>query len=120
MMTGSGDLRHRVRFERRAAVSDGYGNTQGGFVELCTVWARVAPKSSRSEAVQAGRLAGEALYSIQVRSSAATRAITTSDRAVMVSDGPVPAGQIFNIRFAGDLTGRGELVTFDAERGVAT
>lgn len=120
-MIGAGQLRERVRFERQASIDDGYGNTRGAWEPVCTVWARVVPKPARDEVVQAGRLQGAALYTIAIRSSLAARDIREGDRAVVVTEGgPVPAGTAFNIRFIGDLDGRRDVVTMDAERGVAT
>ena len=120
-MAFAGAMRERVRFERRVTSVDGYGNEQGAWSPLLTVWAKVAPKpTGRGEEVQAGRLAGAALYSVIVRSSAASRGVAAGDRAVIVNSGSLPSGAVLNVRFVGDMDARKDVLTLDAEIGVAT
>lgn len=120
-MAAAGSLRERVRFERRTVAADEYGNEQGVWSTVATLWAKVAPKpTGRGEDVQQGRLSGKALYTVVVRSSSASRSLLVGDRAVIVNAGALPAGTALNIRFIGDMDGRKDSLTMDAERGVAT
>jgi SPP1 family predicted phage head-tail adaptor len=70
------ELRDKVTFRRRAAVSDGYGNTEGDWADEFTVPARVWPRLG-GEQVMAARLAGSQLASITVRQSTQTMQVTT-------------------------------------------
>lgn len=120
-MAAAGAMRERVRFERRGVTADEYGNEQGSWSAVATVWAKVTPKpTGRGEDVQQGRLAGKAIYTVVVRSSIASRGLVVGDRAVIVNAGALPAGTLLNIRFIGDMDGRKDVLTMDAERGVAT
>ena len=76
----AGMLRHRVAFDRRAVVDDGYGNTvSGDFVEQFQCRADFRHRGG-SEAVMAARLEGRHMLGVYVRSSSETRAITTDWR----------------------------------------
>ena len=77
----AGELRERVRFERRVETTDGYGNTKGQWLPQLTVAARIQPLRG-SEAVMASRLQGVQPVLIVIRSSAAARGIAPDWRAV--------------------------------------
>lgn len=89
-MTGAGELRHRVAFDRREDVNpdapDDLGNTQSEFVEQFVVSAKVQAKFG-GEAVTAARLTGQQPVTIIVRQSSRTRLITVDWRARDVRSG---------------------------------
>ena len=90
----AGDLRERIALEKRSDVpqGDGYGNTRGGWVVQCTVWASLTPLR-RGETVLASRLQGVQPYVVRIRHSSETRAVQTAWR---LRD--VHSGRVFNIR----------------------
>ncbi|TPJ76195.1 head-tail adaptor protein [Mesorhizobium sp. B2-6-3] len=76
----AGSLRHRVAFDARSAVDDGYGNTVAGdFAEKFQCRADLRSRGG-SEAVLAARLEGRNIFGVYVRSSSQTRQITTDWR----------------------------------------
>lgn len=79
-MTAGGKLRHRITFDKRTDVDDGYGNTQAGWAEQFTVWAEVKPKLG-GEAVTAARLQAQNTVTITVRRSRQTSLIREDWRA---------------------------------------
>lgn len=76
----AGDLRERVIFEQRNTESDGAGNFTDEWVATPAVSAHIKPLKG-SEPVLAERLSGRQPVVITVRSSTATRAVTTDWRA---------------------------------------
>lgn len=97
----AGELRERVRFERRVTVSDGYGNEQGDWIQELTVAARIQPLRG-SESVMAARLQGVQPVLIVVRASSASRAIKTDWRAVDARSGVAYAIKTATLREGGD------------------
>ncbi len=95
----AGDLVHRVAFATRKPESDGYGNTEGAFVDRYPVWAALIPKVG-GEAVQAARLSGVQPYNLTVRDSPEMRQVTTDWRARHLADCPCgrSANELYNIR----------------------
>jgi SPP1 family predicted phage head-tail adaptor len=85
-VTVGGKLRHRITFEKRADVDDGYGNTQAGWAVQFTVWAEVKAKLG-GEAVTAARLQSQNTVNITVRASSQTRLIREDWRARDQSEG---------------------------------
>lgn len=85
-MTAGGKLRHRITFDKRAEVDDGYGNTQAGWVEQFTVWAEVKPKLG-GETVTAARLQAQNTVNITVRASRKTQLIREDWRARDLHEG---------------------------------
>jgi head-tail adaptor len=77
----AGRLRERVWFEHRAATDDGHGNVEGPWVRRFSVAAEIAPRLG-SETVLAARLSGVQPFTITVRGSSETRAVTTDWRMV--------------------------------------
>jgi len=76
----AGGLRHRVAFDARPAVDDGYGNTVAGdFAERFQCRAEFRSRGG-SEAVVAARLEGRNILGVYIRSSSETRQITTDWR----------------------------------------
>lgn len=93
-MTMSGELRHRVAFDRRQDVNpdapDDLGNTQSEFVEQFVVAAKVQAKLG-GETVTAARLTGQQPVTIIVRQSVQTKMIADDWRARDVRSGAVYA-----------------------------
>lgn len=87
-------MREKLHFQARTEVDDGFGNvTSGPFQTVFTEPARLRPGLG-SETVQAARLQGVQPYTITIRSSARTRAITPAWRAVDARN----ASRIFDIK----------------------
>lgn len=112
-MTGAGELNHRITFERRAVISDGYGNSEGDWAEEFTVWAKFQAKLG-GETVTAARLSGQQPVLIVVRQSGNTDLITTDWRA------KDRAGKIYNIRSIVDPDGEGAFWEMMCQSGSAT
>ena len=86
-MSGSGDMRESVRFDRRTATPDGYGNALTGWAPLYgPVRAKIVPINGREE-VLAGKLAGIQPFAITIRYSDAAAQITPECRAVNARTG---------------------------------
>lgn len=115
---GAGELKDKVRFERRGDTTDEYGNpSSGGWADLGVERRCKLEPTKGDEAIVQGRLAGKASYDIWLRPSAAVKALKTGDRAVDARD----AARVFNIRFGpADMTGDGKWLLVQAEAGVAT
>lgn len=74
---GSGELaRHRMAFDKREDIDDGYGNTVAGWQEQFTRSTAMRSRGGK-EAVVAARLEGRNLMGIYLRSDTQTRSITT-------------------------------------------
>ncbi|CDM56283.1 MULTISPECIES: head-tail adaptor protein [Rhizobium] len=89
----SGELQHRVAFDERTTVDDGYGNTEGGFAERFKSWAAFRPRGG-SEAVVAARLEGRNILGVYLRSTAQTTQIKADWRMRDVRTGDVYAIRI--------------------------
>lgn len=80
-MPKAGDLDHRLAFDKRTVVDDGFGNTVSGpFAEQFRVDAGVRPIKG-GEQVMAARLQGTQPVIITVRKSGQTDLITTDWQA---------------------------------------
>lgn len=115
--TSAGDLFYRVGLEVEIEENPDspidYGNTVGAWQEQFVV--RAGYRHLRGgESVMAARLQGKHLQIIRVRSSVATRTITTDWRVV-----DKRTGDIFNIRDVTHDVDR-QFIDFLAEKGVAT
>ena len=84
--TTAGQLRERVAFLEPDEIDDGYGGTTQGYVERFQDAARLQPRMG-SETVIASRLQGVQPYTLTVRSSTATRAVTPAWRVRNVRSG---------------------------------
>lgn len=98
---GGADLRHKVKFQRRAAGDDGYGNPVAGWVDLGVERSASLTPTRGGESVQAGRVAGLASWDCWVRSDSGTRSLQTGDRAIDVRS----PDRTFNVAFIGDMDG---------------
>lgn len=116
-MRGAGNLRDRVRFERRTTTDDGYGNQEGAWGDLTPPVVRACElKPTRGgESIQAGRLAGTALWDCWVRDDTGTRSVQVGDRAVDERD----SSRVWNVRFNEDMDGKRQRRLIQLESGVA-
>lgn len=107
------DLDHRVAFDRRVSVDDGYGNTVGDWQEQFKVFAGFTHLRG-GEAVIASRLQGQHVQVIFVRSSTQARQVSGDWR---IRD--VRTGVSYNIR---DITPTedGRWIDFLTQSGVAS
>jgi SPP1 family predicted phage head-tail adaptor len=113
-MTGAGDLKWRIAFDKRVTVDDGYGNEQGAFAEQFVVAAHLKPRFG-GEAVIAARLQGHQPVTITVRQSTQTRLITPDWRAR-----DVRTSEVYAIRSpAVDPDGKRQWLEFLCQTGVA-
>ena len=85
-MTGAGELRHLIAFDKRIDAQDDYGNSQSSFEEQFVVAAKVQAKFG-GEAVTAARLTGQQPVTIIVRQCEQTRQIKVDWRARDVRSG---------------------------------
>lgn len=86
----AGELRERVRFERRGeGADDGYGNVSQPWTLIAGPMAAGLDPKSGDEPFDQQRLQGDQVFEIRVRWSNATRAVITNDRAVNVRTGDV-------------------------------
>lgn len=89
----AGELQHRVAFDERISVDDGYGNTEGAFSERFVVSAAFRPRGG-SEAVVAARLEGRNLLGVYLRSTPETRQIKADWRMRDARTGDVYAVRV--------------------------
>lgn len=109
-------MRDKLLFQRRETIDDGYGNeVSGPYVTVFTEPAQLVARAG-SEAVQASRLSGVQPYTVWVRSSERTRAVTPSWRIVDARN----ADRAFNIRTASNPDGKNAWIEFLVDDGVAT
>jgi SPP1 family predicted phage head-tail adaptor len=114
-MATAGELRHRIGFEKRAEIDDGYGNLSSGeFEEQFVVSAKVQARVG-GESVQAARLASQQPVSLTIRRSSNTRKITEEWRAHDVRN-----DVYYNIRSIIDPDDRGAWIELLCQSGVAT
>lgn len=117
-MTGAGELRHRVAFDKREDVNpdapDDLGNTYSAFVEQFTVWAKVQAKFG-GEAVTAARLTGQQPVTIVVRQSTQTNLIKTDWQAR-----DAKSGEVYAIRSIVDPDDKRQFFEILTQTGVAS
>lgn len=114
---GAGDLRHKVRFEKRADVADdGYGNTQGDWQQQFTRRAYIG-MTQGGEQVIASRLEGVQPAVVVVRYDSRTATVTPDWRLVEVrGDG---TERVYGIRTAEDMDHDRRWITLLCIAGVA-
>lgn len=78
----SGDLRHRLNFQKRGTIDDGYGTPVAGPFE--TIFTQRAQMIARNgtETVMAARLQGVQPYTVRIRYSAQALDVTTDWQVV--------------------------------------
>lgn len=86
----AGRLNHKISFQSRIIISDGYGNERGDFSEVFIRSAEIKPALG-IEQNAAARLVGEQPVEIRVYRDSDTKTIDASWRAVDVNDGTVYA-----------------------------
>lgn len=111
-MTRVGGLRTRLTISRATQSSDGMGGFSTTWADLGQVMADVRSLKGGEE-VQAARLNAVENLQIKVRADALTRSLTAQDR---LSDG----SQILNVKWVGDLEGRGRWIDIIAQAGGLT
>ena len=113
---GAGDLRQRVKFQRRTKVVDDYGNEEGAWSDLNIERSCSLTPTRGGESIQAGRLAGTASWDLWLRSDSQTRGLHTGDRVVDMRD----SDRTFNIVFGPeDMDGRRTWLLIQCMSGVA-
>jgi head-tail adaptor len=110
-------MTHRVRFERRAASTDSYGNVAGAFETLFTASARLRLRAPRGETVEAGRPEPSIVGFVTIYRSAVAEGLTAADRGVFTV-GPWE-GRVFNIRAIAPTEDR-RFLDISFEEGAAT
>lgn len=111
---GAGSLSGRVAFLEPDEIPDGYGGHTTGYVERFQDAARLQPRVG-SETVIASRLQGVQPYTLTVRSSTATRAVTPAWRVRNVR-----SGKTYNIKAVVNIDERNawlELLVVEGEAG---
>lgn len=109
-MAAAGSLaRDRVAFQAEANTPDDAGGNALGWATVATVWATFRPASG-SERLEGGRLEATAPAMLTVRSTAATRAITTEHRAMI-------GGTPYQIRSIVPADRRNRLLEMVLEKG---
>lgn len=113
MALSAGQMRERVRFERRILIYDGYGNTEDIWDEA-SAFERAAGYLMKpgSEAVLAQRLEGRQPVTIYTRFDSQTSKVTTGWRLT-----DVRTGVVYDIHGAGDMDRKRQWMTFVCEAG---
>lgn len=118
-MAGSGvpalsEFKTVLAFERRAMVSDDFGNEQAGdWQELCRRSCAIRPLKG-GERVIAGRLEGQVPALIFVRLDEITKQARASWRLRNVE-----SGEFWAVRSAADMEQKRRFITMSCESGVA-
>lgn len=112
-MTGAGELRERIAFDKRSTSSNGAGGTTTAFSEQFVVWAGYTHLRG-GETVMAARLDGRHPVVVRVRASTQARLVTTDWQAR-----DKRTGVAYNIRDVTPTTDRA-FIDFLCESGVAT
>jgi len=78
----AGEMKHRLMFQKRTAVTDDYGNERADFVTEFTTSAALMVPGFGSEAAQSARLEGRQPVTIRVHRNSQTVQIQADWRAV--------------------------------------
>lgn len=114
MKTKAGDLRFRVRLEKKVSVASDYGGATSEWVEQCERAADIRPMKG-GEGVQAQRLVGTQPVLIIVRFDAVTKQIAADWRAVEILNGsPV---RYYALKTAEDMERDRRFITMVAVAG---
>jgi len=112
MKYGAGDLRERIRFDKRADQEDGYGNTKDAWEAQFTRSAMFLMKPG-SESVLSERLQGRQPVTMIVRFDTLTALIKSDWRAV-----DTRTGIVYAIRAAEDMDRKRQWISIIAEAGI--
>lgn len=116
-MQGGAQRGHKMRFDRRSAADDGYGNTIDAWTEVVSVWCGVdTQRRGRGEVLEAGRLQSSIGWKITALKSNETLMIGTDCRGVFLT-GP-HIGRVVNIRTV-EVSADSREIIMDVETGVA-
>ena len=108
----AGELKERVRLERRRTTDDGYGNLRGTWQTLvCGQPARIVPAKG-NEITRADRLAGISNFDIHLRKSKTAPQLSSGDRLVNER-----TQQIYDIRWVGNLDEKNRWLTLTCQSG---
>lgn len=107
-----GEMRHRIRIDRRRDEANEVGDLVGVWRPLASGVAARLIVTKGGEEVRAARLSGISSFDITIRSTVSTRQITTADRIV-----DERSGQTFNVQWVGNLDGKDRFLTITAEAG---
>lgn len=94
MPTSPADLKHRLRFEQRAA--DDTGTRTGDWAEVFTAWAQVTFLRG-SEPVIAKRLEGVQPVAIRLRRARSRSALSSAWQAVVVASNSISVGTVLQL-----------------------
>jgi head-tail adaptor len=109
----AGELRSRVRFDRRGAGENSGGVVRSGFAPLiASRRARLLPVKGGEEVI-ADRVAGVSGWELVIRFDSATSRLAADDRVVDLRDDT----RVFDIKFVEDLEGRRRWLVLQLERG---
>lgn len=108
------ELRHRIAFDKRQSVSDGFGNEQSTFAEQFIVPGAVQARFGGEE-VMAARLQGQQPITIVVRQSTQTRLIKEDWQAR-----DVRSGQVYAIKSIVDPDDKREWLEILVQTGAAS
>lgn len=106
------NLRDQAVFQRRGAVDDGYGNVEGDWSDLLTVYADLRERTGK-EALDAGAITASRMATLRIRFSPETSGITEADRVVA-------RGTTWNIRSIAQTSHAPRWLDLLLETGVAT
>jgi SPP1 family predicted phage head-tail adaptor len=113
-MSKAGELRERLKFEKRISVDDGYGNLEGNWADQFTLNARLRPKLGGEDVLQE-RLAGRQPFTVTLRFSVKSEQITPEWRAINIK-----SGKILNIRSVSNPDEKRQWIELMVDEGVAT
>jgi len=109
----AGELRDRVRFDRRGSGGNSGGVVKSDFAPLiASRRARLLPVRGGEEVI-ADRVAGVSGWELVIRFDSATSKLAADDRVVDLRD----ESRVFDIRFVEDLEGRRRWLVLQLERG---
>jgi len=107
----AGRLRHRVAFNRRTDIEDGYGNVVGEFKPLFTVWGNVRETVGK-ERIAGGSVENLRTATIRVRRSSQSTLLTEGDQAIA-------RGEAWNIIGIANADDEGVMLDILAQAGGA-
>ncbi|MGN6208833.1 phage head completion protein [Asticcacaulis sp.] len=112
----AGDLRWRVRFDRRATDSANTdGNPQGDWKPLIASRRAKLLPTRGGEITIGDRLAGRSSFDLWVRADSETRLIRPSDRVIDITSDDCTRHRVFDIRFAEVMDERGMWILMQLE-----
>lgn len=107
-MMGAGNFRHQITFKRQGEEGDDYGNPNGDFAALFTVWGNVRETPGK-ERVASGSVENNRTATIRIRNNLPTP-ITEADQAVA-------RGETWNILGIAHADDKGAMLDLLVETG---